>query len=178
MLRASGGDRFAVYGIENHAGTPIYVHAKITVIDDVWAAIGSDNLNLRSWSHDSELSCAVLDQTRDLREPQDVGRAGDFPRRFARDLRLRLAREHLDRADGDDADLRDPESAFQAFAHAAAELRDWHLSNRAAPRPPGRIRPYQAARQSRTTTLWATPIYRSLFDPDGRPRALRRNGSF
>jgi phosphatidylserine/phosphatidylglycerophosphate/cardiolipin synthase-like enzyme len=178
MLRASGGDRFAVYGIENHAGTPVYVHAKITVIDDVWAAIGSDNLNLRSWSHDSELSCAVLDRTRDLREPQDVGRPGDFPRRLARDLRLRLAREHLDRADGDDADLWDPESAFQAFAKAAAELQDWHSSARATPRPPGRIRPYQAAPQSRITKLWATPIYRTFFDPDGRPRALRRDGSF
>ena len=54
-------DRVAVYGIENHAGTPVYVHAKVCVIDDVWASVGSDNINRRSWTHDSELSCAVVD---------------------------------------------------------------------------------------------------------------------
>ena len=32
--------RVAAYGIENHAGTPVYVHAKVCVIDDVWAAPG------------------------------------------------------------------------------------------------------------------------------------------
>ena len=58
---AAGGDRFAVYDLENHHGTPVYVHAKVVVVDDVWAMIGSDNLNRRSWSHDSELSIAVLD---------------------------------------------------------------------------------------------------------------------
>ena len=54
---AAGGDRVAVYGIENHAGTPVYVHAKVCVVDDIWAAVGSDNFNRRSWTHDSELSC-------------------------------------------------------------------------------------------------------------------------
>jgi len=33
-------DRFAIYDIENHAGTPVYVHAKVVVVDDVWAMIG------------------------------------------------------------------------------------------------------------------------------------------
>ena len=53
--------RVAAYGLENHAGTPVYVHAKVCVIDDVWASVGSDNFNRRSWTHDSELSCVVLD---------------------------------------------------------------------------------------------------------------------
>src|SRR4029450_7274 len=44
-VRAAGGDRVAVYDLENQLGTPIYVHAKVCVIDDVWAAVGSDNLN-------------------------------------------------------------------------------------------------------------------------------------
>src|SRR5206468_97966 len=57
-LRRAGGDRVAIYGIENHAGNPVYVHAKVCVVDDVWAAVGSSNLNRRSWTHDSELSCA------------------------------------------------------------------------------------------------------------------------
>ena len=177
-LRAAGGDRVAVYGIENHATTPVYVHAKVCVIDDVWCSVGSDNVNLRSWTHDSELSCAVLDETPDMREPRVVDRFGDGARRFARDLRLGLAREHLDRADGDDEDLVDPRGAFLAFAESAAELERWHRGGRRGPRPPGRLRPYTLPRIGPWTRLWATPVYRVLYDPDGRPRSLRRRHDF
>ena len=45
-LREAGGDRFAMFDIENSEGTPIYVHAKVCVVDDHWMTIGSDNLNL------------------------------------------------------------------------------------------------------------------------------------
>src|SRR5437764_749645 len=47
MLADAGGDRVAVYDIENDAGTPIYVHAKLCVVDDVWMTCGSDNFNRR-----------------------------------------------------------------------------------------------------------------------------------
>ena len=67
--RQAARERVHVFDVENHAGTPVYVHAKVCVIDDVWACVGSDNFNRRSWTHDSELSCAVLDETRDAREP-------------------------------------------------------------------------------------------------------------
>ena len=67
MLREAGGDRVAVYDLENEAGRPIYVHGKLCVIDDVWMAVGSDNLNRRSWTHDSEAACAVLDSEHDER---------------------------------------------------------------------------------------------------------------
>ena len=88
-----------MFDVENHAGTPVYVHAKVCVVDDIWASVGSDNFNRRSWTHDSELSSAVLDTTRDPREPQDPAGTGEGARVFARDLRLALAREHLDLAD-------------------------------------------------------------------------------
>ncbi len=68
---AAGGSRFAVYDLENHQGTPVYVHAKVVIVDDVWAMVGSDNLNRRSWSHNSELSIGVLDAELDAREPAD-----------------------------------------------------------------------------------------------------------
>jgi hypothetical protein len=61
---AAGAERFAVYDLENHQGTSVYVPAKVVVVDDVWAMIGSDNLNRRSWSHDSELSIGVLTRSR------------------------------------------------------------------------------------------------------------------
>jgi phosphatidylserine/phosphatidylglycerophosphate/cardiolipin synthase-like enzyme len=178
QVRAAGGDRVAIYGIENHAGTPVYVHAKVCVVDDVWASVGSDNVNRRSWTHDSELSCAVLDATLDGREPRAIDRFGEGARRFARDLRLELAREHLDRAEGDDADLLDPAAAFEAFARTAEGLEQWHAGGRQGPRPPGRVRPYRQDRIPRRTLAWANPLYRTVYDPDGRPWALRRGNEF
>lgn len=44
-------DRVHVYDLENHHATPVYVHAKVAVVDDTWACAGSANLNRRSWSH-------------------------------------------------------------------------------------------------------------------------------
>jgi phosphatidylserine/phosphatidylglycerophosphate/cardiolipin synthase-like enzyme len=177
-IYAAGGERVAVYGVENHAGTPVYVHAKVCVVDDVWASVGSDNVNRRSWTHDSELSCAVVDTEAVEREPFVIDRFGDGARKFARELRLELGREHLDRAPGDDADLLDPASAFQCFAETAAALQSWHDSGKVGPRPPGRLRPYSTPHLSRSTRAWATPLYRAFLDPDGRPANLRRAGEF
>jgi phosphatidylserine/phosphatidylglycerophosphate/cardiolipin synthase-like enzyme len=169
LLRAAGGSRFAVYDLENHAGTPVYVHAKVVVVDDVWAMVGSDNLNRRSWTHDSELSIGVLDATRDTREPRDPAGLGDGARTFARDLRLQLCREHLDRAPDDVADLLDPAGACAAFRRQADQLAAWHAGGGTGDRPPGRVRPHQVVSPSAVQRLWATPLYRTVFDPDGRP---------
>ena len=176
MLRRAGGERFAVYSPENHDGVPVYVHAKVCVIDDVWACVGSDNVNRRSWTHDSELSCAVLDETRDARSPADPAGRGDGARVYARQLRLRLAREHLD-LDSDEA-LLDPVQAFETFADSAADLELWSRAGRTGPRPPGRLRPYRLPTLSEGTMRWARPAYSGIYDPDGRPSRLRRNGAF
>ena len=177
-IRCAGGDRVAVYGVESPTGTPVYVHAKVCIVDDVWASVGSDNVNRRSWTHDSELACAVLDREADEREPRVIDGAGAGARRFARDLRLRLSREHLDRGEGEDADLIDPLSAFTAFADSARRLQAWYYRGRAGPRPSGRLRPYAGQHLSRVTCMLATPVYRVLIDPDGRPRKLRRAHEF
>ncbi|MEV7520339.1 phospholipase D family protein [Streptomyces sp. NPDC091371] len=186
-LRRAGGDRVAVYGLENPAGTPVYVHAKVCVIDDVWASVGSDNINLRSWTHDSELSCVVLDQSPDPRAPSDPGGLGDGARVFARELRLELMREHLEAADGDGPDgpggpaqdaLCDPVTAFAAFAEAAAALDAWHEEGRRGPRPPGRLRRYVPPELPAVKRVLATPLHHVLVDPDGRPFGLRRRNAF
>ncbi len=169
ICRSAGGDRFAIYDLENEAGEPIYVHAKVVVIDDVWAMVGSDNLNRRSWTHDSELSCAVLDESLDPRTPTDPAGLGDGARVFARDLRLRLWREHLGRSAEDDlADLIDPAEAFETLRRQAAALEEWHESGRSGERPKGRLRPHVPERLPQRHRPWAVPVYRELYDPDGR----------
>jgi phosphatidylserine/phosphatidylglycerophosphate/cardiolipin synthase-like enzyme len=178
VLLDAAPDRVAIYDIENLAGVPVYVHAKISVIDDVWASVGSDNFNRRSWSHDSEIACAVIDDARDPRQPLDPAGLGDGARRFARDLRLQLWREHLGRAEGDDQDLLDPDEAFAKFRETALALDRWHLGGSVGERPPGRVRPHPRVHLSRTTKLWAGPLYRQVYDPDARPSNLRRSADW
>ncbi len=120
------------------------MHAKVVVVDDVWAMIGSDNLNRRFWSHDSELSIGVLDSERDPRDPRDPAGLGDGARTFARDLRLRLWREHLDRDAADLADLMHPEDAFAAFRQQAEQLAAWHDGGRPGPSRPAASCPITA----------------------------------
>jgi phosphatidylserine/phosphatidylglycerophosphate/cardiolipin synthase-like enzyme len=176
-VRRAGGERVAVYDLENDEGEPVYVHAKACIVDDVWAAVGSDNFNLRSWTHDSELSCAVVDERRDQREPLDPAGMGDGARVFARELRLHLAGEHLGRSPAD-PDLVDPARAFDAWRETAQALEEWYRGGSQGPRPPGRVRHHQPERVRRRDRWWARPIYRLVVDPDGRPRHLRRSSEF
>lgn len=175
-------ERVAFYGLENHAGTPVYVHAKVCVLDDVWSSIGSDNFCRRSWTNDSELSAAVIDLGGE-------GRAG-----YARRLRLTLAAEHLDRLDPDhlttidameDADLLevmddcvDPVEMFARFAEAARALEQWHDRGRTGPRPPGRLRRLPDPSLGLARQALAAPMYRILHDPDGRSLAMRWRKTF
>ncbi|WP_375425608.1 phospholipase D family protein [uncultured Friedmanniella sp.] len=193
LLSRAGGDRVAAYGLENHEGTPVYVHAKVCVMDDCWATIGSDNFNRRSWTHDSELSAVVVDTD-----------GGDHSA-YARRVRLTLAAEHLDReigsaefpgdisriqhgtapGDVDDSDLLElmadclsAEGMFEVFAASAARLQAWRDGGRQGERPPGRLVPLPPITLSPWQRAWAEPLYRVVHDPDGRPRALRRQGTF
>ncbi|GAA5146853.1 hypothetical protein GCM10023340_18390 [Nocardioides marinquilinus] len=173
-MTAAAPDRVGIFGIENHAGTPVYVHAKTCMVDDTWASIGSDNFNRRSWTHDSELSCVVVD------------RAGAY----ARDLRLTLAAEHLDRephdpeapaapgAPGDMSDCVDPAGMLAAYAACADALDAWHEGGRRGPRPPGRLRRLPVPEVGWFARLGALPLYLAAHDPDGRPRSLRRRDAF
>jgi phosphatidylserine/phosphatidylglycerophosphate/cardiolipin synthase-like enzyme len=172
----AGGDRVAIFDVENRLGVPVYVHAKVCVIDDVWTSVGSDNFNRRSWGHDSEIACAILDEERDSRAPTDPAGLGDGARKYARDLRLQLWREHFGRKDGDDHDLLDPAQAVATFREVADTLERWHSGGGRGERPPGRVRPHPRIRPSRLTRLWAEPFYRTVYDPDARPAAMRNAG--
>ncbi|MDF2975374.1 MAG: phospholipase D/Transphosphatidylase [Actinomycetospora sp.] len=175
MVRAAGGDRVQVLDVENDEGRPVYVHAKICVVDDVWATVGSNNFNTRSWTHDSELVAAILDDERDGRAPADPAGLGDGARGLARRLRLELMREHLDLTD--DTELLDPDHAAAAVRAQVAALEAWHADGASGPRPPGRLRRHAPAHdQVRLTRRrrWITgPAYRRVLDPDGRPLGAR-----
>ncbi|MBA8795900.1 phosphatidylserine/phosphatidylglycerophosphate/cardiolipin synthase-like enzyme [Friedmanniella endophytica] len=200
LLREAGGDRVAVYSIENHVGRPVYVHAKVCVMDDVWATVGSDNFNRRSWTHDSELSAVVIDEAEPVPDGLDLN--------YARRLRLTLAAEHLDREVGPArfpgdtahllpprpgtpteaaldaalldqlADCVDPADAFETFAASARRLEAWHAGGMRGPRPAGRLRPIPEVHFSAWTRRWADVMYRRVHDPDGRPRVLRQRRQF
>ncbi|MEQ6900989.1 phospholipase D family protein [Nocardioides sp. YIM 152588] len=167
LTRAAPG-RVTAYGLENRRSVPVYVHAKVTVVDDRWAAVGSDNFNRRSWTHDAELSAAVVDDD------------------FARGLRLRLAAEHLDRLDAVErdgwhdamADCLDPHDMADVYAKVADELEAWHRAGRTGPRPAGRLRHLPSPRISPVRRAVAGRLLDLVHDPDGRPRDLRRQGGY
>nr|WP_285625377.1 phospholipase D-like domain-containing protein [Kineosporia sp. NBRC 101677] len=171
-LKEAAPERFAVYDLENPQGVPIYVHAKICVVDDVWMTCGSDNFNRRSWTNDSELTCAVLDPEHDPREPTALG-----ARRLPRDLRLSLWAEHLGIPE-DDPRLLDPVTAFDLWKSTARALDDWHAQGQSAERPKGHARQHDPEPIGRLARLWATPVYRMIYDPDDRPRRLRPKVKF
>jgi phosphatidylserine/phosphatidylglycerophosphate/cardiolipin synthase-like enzyme len=162
-IHEAGGDRVIVVDVENHAGTPVYVHAKVCIVDDTWAAVGSANLNMRSWTHDSELTAAVLDASGD-----GTG--------YARGLRLQLMAEHLDRTADDVADLVDPISAAETTHKAALALDDWWEADRAGERPPGRLRWHHMPKVQGGAQVWGPVMNNLINDPDGRPFGWRRSG--
>ena len=76
-----GNARFlacSVYARTGKLRDPIYVHAKVAIVDDRWLTIGSANLNEHSLFNDSEVNVVVRDE------------------QLARDTRLRLWSEHLE----------------------------------------------------------------------------------
>jgi phosphatidylserine/phosphatidylglycerophosphate/cardiolipin synthase-like enzyme len=166
LLQEAGKGRASVYGLENARGTPVYVHAKVCAIDDTWVSVGSDNINRRSWTHDSEVTCAVISQ----------GEGSPL----ARELRLQLAQEHLDLPD--QAATRDragsPHDMFEAFAESARRLDAWHAGGRAGERPPGRLRTYTQEPLGRLVRAWSTAAYRAVYDPDGRSLVHRLQGRY
>ena len=88
LWAADAHGRFAVYWPEADGGTPVYIHAKVLVIDDRLLRIGSSNLNNRSMGFDSECDVAVE------ADPDD--REHDRIREVILSVRNQLIGEHLD----------------------------------------------------------------------------------
>jgi phosphatidylserine/phosphatidylglycerophosphate/cardiolipin synthase-like enzyme len=84
LVRADdGAQRFLAATVAARTGAlsgPLYVHSKIGIVDDAWLTLGSANLNEHSLFNDTELNIVSCDST------------------LARETRLRLWSEHLERA--------------------------------------------------------------------------------
>ena len=109
-----GRNRFqacTLYASGGREPSPIYVHAKVTVIDDRWLMIGSANLNNHSLFNDTEVNVVVEDPD------------------LARSTRQRLWAEHLEcsheEVQAEVADLY--EEKWMPIAHAQMERREQGL---------------------------------------------------
>ncbi len=89
-------------GLSPFRAAPVYLHAKIMIVDDEWITVGSANLNDRGLIRDVELNVAV-------KNPET-----------ARNFRIALWAEHLRTPEADIAKL-DPIDAIDSawIAHAA-----------------------------------------------------------
>jgi phosphatidylserine/phosphatidylglycerophosphate/cardiolipin synthase-like enzyme len=175
-MRQAAPDRVGVFDLENRAGTPIYVHAKICIIDDTWFTCGSDNFNRRSWTTDSELTCAVIDTSAGPRS-SSAGSSRPGAPGLACGLRLQLWAEHLG-LEQDDPRLHTPEAGLKLWNATADALDGWHRSGRSGPRPRGHVRHHTPQPVPPLQRLWADAANRLIVDPDGRPRRMRGTTPF
>lgn len=114
-VRDGASQNVFVYHLQQTGGgADIYVHAKTMIVDDRYAAIGSTNINRRSHTTDSELQVAVVGGDVD---PAIIDGVSRPIRCFARDLRLRLWKEHLGLAAASTA-VDDPIAGLTAWPSA------------------------------------------------------------
>ena len=86
LNQVGAGERFRIYHPVTSAGEPIYVHAKLMIVDDQILRIGSSNMNNRSLSLDSECDLVI---------DSGVNAACDIVPAL-NSLRISLLAEHLD----------------------------------------------------------------------------------
>lgn len=106
---------------------PVYVHAKVGIVDDRWLTVGSANLNNRGFGGDAEMNISLAD-------PQ-----------VAADMRLALWMEHLQASLEEGATIRDVERGFAALRDQA-DANFTRVRNRQAMQ--GHVLPYVTAAES------------------------------
>lgn len=85
IAKADKHNRFRIYTPVTTGRQPIYVHAKVMVVDDLFLKVGSSNLNNRSLGFDTECDLSI----------EARPRVGDAVRQTITDLRNDLLAEHL-----------------------------------------------------------------------------------
>ena len=87
LRAADHEDRFRIYHPVTRKNKPIYVHAKVMIVDDWFVKIGSSNLNNRSLGFDTECDLAV--------EANSVGVKDKKFRTMIECIMIDLLSEHL-----------------------------------------------------------------------------------
>ncbi|WP_225206671.1 phospholipase D-like domain-containing protein [Novosphingobium huizhouense] len=109
VKEADKAGRFSIWHPYNAAGMPIYVHSKLTIIDDEVLRVGSANMNNRSMGLDSECDVFI-----DCARPSNGHCSAAIGR-----LRLRLLGEHCGMAPEAVADLVRERGSMAAAIDAA-----------------------------------------------------------
>jgi phosphatidylserine/phosphatidylglycerophosphate/cardiolipin synthase-like enzyme len=168
-LRAGAAQRFHAFTLGNaqehpaYPGgilyRPVYTHAKVAIIDDVWWTVGSANLNSRGMRSDAEINVGVLDP------------------RTARELRLTLWTEHLRRPGGLHHGLERPVAALVELQQLAEANRE-----RVRARHPlvGHLLPYLTAGDGERLALPVHPEHGWLDNLEGGvgPLAVQHAGRY
>ncbi|MDT5334650.1 MAG: hypothetical protein QOD90_155 [Mycobacterium sp.] len=151
LWSADQHNRLGVYWPVTDEGTPIYVHAKVLVVDDRLLRIGSSNLNNRSMGFDSECDLAV--------EADPANSADRDTSRTIVSIRNRLVCEHLG------VPVDEFERVMQrcgSFLTAVEELR-------------GRGRTLQQFTTETVADEASLLAENDLMDPDRVPQSLSRS---
>ena len=150
LREADRENRFRILSPVTALGRPIYVHAKVMVIDDTLLRVGSSNFNNRSMGFDTECDLAV--------EATCAGERAAKIRAVIGAVRNRLLAEHLD-VDPERLSMRIRESGslLVALDSAMGEGRS--------------LRPYEPAEPGPLDRIVAE---NGLVDPERPPRLRRR----
>ena len=151
--------RFRVYVPMTSGGSPIYVHAKLTIIDDEIVRVGSANMNNRSMGLDSEADVFI-----DAARPGNAHAAPAIAR-----LRLRMIAEHCG-IEAEALALLLAEHGSMAGAIDAVGTRGKHLA-------PFVLRPLTDTEKALVDSALLDPeTPGEFFEPIGQRRGLFRRG--
>lgn len=151
--------RFRIYIPRNAAGTAIYVHSKMMIVDDEIVRIGSANMNNRSMGLDSECDLFI-----DAARPGNDHACPPIAR-----LRMRLLAEHLGMTTNDVAAALAKNGSMIDLIEAAPKDRK-HLD-------PFVLRPLTDAEKAvADNALFDPERPEDLFEPFSSKRGLFRRG--
>lgn len=103
-----------IRGLSAERDDPLYIHAKVAIVDDRWLTVGSANLNAHSLLNDTEVNVVTVDET------------------LALETRVRLWAEHLELDEAMVARLAPREAVDDHWRPVAFE----QLERRRTGRPP------------------------------------------
>jgi phosphatidylserine/phosphatidylglycerophosphate/cardiolipin synthase-like enzyme len=151
-LRQVARDKVRVFFLRGPAPQPAfdagldphtYIHAKLWIVDDEFASIGSVNSGRRSWTHDSEVTAGIY----------DTGSSTVLKYRLAHKLRIELWQEHLG--------MQSPQGAAE-LSDGVASAVHW-----LSPPPFARVRPYdinEPGDKHLPIPLLSLPLELAFFD--------------